>query len=86
MNNIKITTSDELIQFVKNTDLTINQHNEIVGAFYNHKFIVFSDTTKENLLSFIEVCKYNQSKDVRLPMFIGQKIDNFNIKDLYCKE
>ena len=34
MNNIKITTSDELIQFIKNTDLTINQHIEIVGAFY----------------------------------------------------
>jgi hypothetical protein len=84
--DIKITTSEELIEFVKNSDLSIDEYTKIVQAFYNHSFVIFSNTTKEKLLSFIEVCKENQSEDLDLPLFIGQKSKVFNITDLYNNE
>lgn len=86
MNDIKITTSDELIQFIKDTDFTTDQYSKIVVAFYNHSFVIFSNTTKEKLISFVEVCKEHQSNDLGLPSFVGQKSNVFNITDLYNNE
>lgn len=62
MDNIKISNSDELIQFIENTDLSISNYQRIIKAYSGTRFFLtyragspdFTQTDRQNLVSLIE--------------------------------
>lgn len=78
----KISTAKELIQFIKETNLSYDQYSEIIKAFYNRNFIALGEVDI-NLIDFIEKCESYLCKGWDLPISFYQKGKHFSIKDIY---
>ena len=82
MDNIKISNSDELMRFINETDLPIDDYLKIIKVYFNHSFFGYTANKKE-LINFVEQCRQHQKKDWELPLFLEQRGKYFNIRDIY---
>lgn len=78
---VKITTPEELKQFIKDTNFTFDQYLDIICKFYNKRFIMFTGQ-EVDLIEFIDRCEHFKEEYNRLPTTIYQKKLMKNIKDL----
>jgi hypothetical protein len=61
-NQIKITSTDQIIEFIKETDLPLSDYRKIIDSYSGSKFFMtfrvghtdFTATDKKNLISLIE--------------------------------
>lgn len=67
MSEIKISSTSELIEFVKDTDLPITQYTDILTAFYGSPIFPLTED-KTELLEFLEDVK-NQNLG-EFPIFV----------------
>jgi|GEM_PF-6933742 hypothetical protein len=61
-NQIKITSTDQIIEFIKETDLPLSDYRKIIDSYSGSKFFAaykrghtdFTATDKENLISLVK--------------------------------